>query len=162
MSIGPVLAEPGEANNFQADFVAQVADAFALVTGGNLVAEMTLDPAALGKSAWLANSALLTHRGDARATLNYGNRFALDLWECDWARFTATPSSATAPDEDAAAREAMMQRVTEKGFVSGYSGRRASLRGRLFMIEDVTVWRLKHASGESFGVAALVKRVRRL
>jgi hypothetical protein len=162
MSIGPVLAEPGEDNNFQDDYVSRVAEAFARVTGGDLVAELRLDPAMAGKSAWLAKYALLTHRGDAKATLNYGNHFALDLWECDWAQFTATPSAATAPDEDSAARDAMMRQVAEKGFVSGYCGRRASLRGTLFMIEDVTVWRLSNANGDSLGVAALVKRVRRL
>jgi hypothetical protein len=158
MTIGPVLARPDAANGFQGDFVARVARSFAHVTGRDLFAEAGIDPAEPGASAWRGSFALLTHRGDAAALLNYGNRFALDLWEMDWDQFTATPSAATAPDDDIAERRQMMDQVARSGFVSGYEGRRISRSGRLFVIRDVTVWRLSEPDGGGFGVAAFFRQ----
>jgi hypothetical protein len=162
MSIGPVLAMPDGTNGFQKDFVARVARAFAHVTGRDLFAEAGIDPAAAGLSAWSGNFALLTHRGDPEAMLNYGNRFALDLWECHWDQFIRTPSRATAPADDVKERTTMMDKVSRDGFVSGYQGRRISRSGKLFLIRDVTVWQLREPSGDSFGVAAFFRNYRRL
>lgn len=145
-------------NGFQGDFVARVARSFAHVTGRDLFAEAGMHPAAAGASAWNASFALLTHRGDAAAVLNYGNRFVLDLWEMDWDQFTATPSAATAPDDDVEERRQMMDQVARAGFVSGYDGRRISRTGRLFVIRDVTVWRLDERDGGNFGIAAFFRR----
>jgi hypothetical protein len=160
MGIGPVLAMPDAANGFQNDFIARAARSFAYVTGRDLFAEAGLDPAAPGEAAWAGNFALLTHRGDADAMLNYGNRFALDLWECDWEQFIRTPSRATAPADDVEERSAMMAKVARTGFVSGYEGRRISRSGRLFLIRNVTVWQLREPSGDSFGVAAFFRDFR--
>ncbi len=156
MTFGPVLAAPGEENDFHDAFVQKVLASHVCVTGRPLLPDLS------GRDVWSGDFALLTHRGDPRAMLNYGNHFALDLWECDWDQFTATPSSATAPEEGRAAREAMMQQVIQNGFVTGYSGRRISRTGRLFLIQDVTIWRLLEESGESFGVAAFFRRYQRL
>jgi hypothetical protein len=158
--LGPVLQQPAVENAWQGGHVAQLADAFARITGRDLVLEMKLDSARLGQSAWDGDFALLSHRGDQQAMLNYGNRFALDLWQCDWAGFVGMPSAATAPDDDVAERGAMMAAVAKDGFVSGYSGRRISAKGRLFRIENATIWRLIDRYGEPFGVAATFRTVR--
>ena len=157
MGIGPVLAMPDVGNGFQGDFVLRVARSFAHVTGRDLLAEAGIDAAAPGMSAWRGRFALLTHRGDQDAMLNYGNRFGLDLWECSWDQFTQTPSTATAPEGDVEERTQMMEAVARNGFVSGYEGRRISRSGRLFLIRNVTVWRLAEPSGTSFGVAAFFR-----
>lgn len=162
MGIGPVLARPDAANDFQGDFVARVMRSFAHVTGRDLFAETGIDPASAGVSAWMGNFALLTHRGDPDAMLNYGNRFALDLWNCDWDQFIRTPSRATAPAGDVEERTVLMDEVARDGFVSGYDGRRISRGGRLFLICNVTVWQLREPSGESFGVAAFFRHIRSL
>ena len=162
MTLGPLLAAPAPENNYQAAFVARVADAFVRVTGKNLITEATLDPMALGKSAWAGDFALLTHRGDERATLNYGNRFALGLWEMDWSSFIATPSGDTAPHNASTARDLLMEKVSKDNFVTGYEGERISRSGRRFLIEDVTVWRLLDEQGQSFGMAAFFRRFRYL
>ncbi len=156
MSIGPVLAMPGEENDYQDAFVQKALASHARVTGRPLL------PGLKGQDVWSGDFALLTHRGDPQAMLNYGNTFALGLWGCDWQQFTATPSSATAPDDDRALREAMMQQVVRDGFVSGYEGRRVSRTGRPFLIQDVTIWRLLEENGDSFGVAAFFSRYRHL
>lgn len=155
--IGPVLSPPGAENAYQAGFVMRVADSFARVTGGDLFSEAGIDRAMPGRSAWEGNFALLTHRGDDAATLNYANRFALRLWDCDWTQLTAMPSAATAPEGDFAEREALMREVAAKGFVRAYSGRRIARTGRLFRIENVTVWRLIDPGGAAFGVGAFFK-----
>jgi len=160
--LGPKLSVPGPENDWHAGHVARLAEAFARVTGRDLVAEMKLDPARLGQSAWEGDFALLSHRGDAQATLNYGNRFALELWQCDWAAFTALPSAATAPADDVPERAAMMAAAASHGFVTGYAGRRISAKGKLFRIENGTIWRLMDAGGEPFGVAALFRDFTRL
>jgi len=156
MSFGPVLAAPGEENDFQNTFVQQVLASHLRMVGKPLLAGLS------GRDAWSGDFALLTHRGDAQAVLNYGNRFALDLWECDWDQFTTTPSSATAPQQGRAERAAMMQQVVRDGFVCGYDGQRVSRTGLAFLIQDVTIWRLQDEKDESFGVAAFFRRYQRL
>jgi hypothetical protein len=160
--LGPVLTLPGPENDWQAAHVARLADAFARVIGRDLIRDMKLDPARLGRSAWEGRFALLSHRGDGNATLNYANRFALDLWELDWDSLVTTPSAATAPDGDIAERSAMMAAVAKDGFVSGYSGRRISASGKRFRIENATIWRLLDAKGQPFGVAATFQCFTRL
>jgi hypothetical protein len=162
MSIGPSLSPPDAANAWQGAFVARVADSFARVTGRSLYQEAGFDPAAPGLAAWTGPFALLCHRGDAEATLNYGNQFVLHLWECGWGDLVTMPSAATAPPEDVAEREALMERVAREGFAAGYSGRRISRSGRLFRIENARVWRLLDASGENFGVGAFFRDFRYL
>lgn len=155
MTLGPILALPTEANDFQDAYIRRVAASFARVTGA------PLRPSGLsGRAFWLGDFALLTHRGDDQATLNYGNEFALRLWEASWAEFTATPSAATAPREDHTSRDAVMQKVARDNFVRGYSGRRISRKGRPFIIQDVTIWRLLDENGAAFGVGAVFSNVR--
>jgi hypothetical protein len=151
------LAAPTPDNNYQANFIARVVRAFARVTGGDLIAEAGLDPAELGKSAWEGQFALLTH--DPGAILTYGNRFALDLWEMDWETLVRTPSRQTAPDEDRAARDVIMAEVERSGFTRSYAGRRVSHSGKLFRIENATVFTLIDEEGAGFGTGAFFKSV---
>ena len=150
MPIGPTLGAPSQANDYHGDFAARVVASFARAIG----AAMDTGGAASGRDIYFGDFALLTHKGDAETTLNYGNALALRLWDCDWDFFTALPSARTAPPDVGAGRDQMMQRVARDNFVSGYSGRRISATGRLFLIHDVTIWRLLDETGNSFGVGA--------
>ena len=154
------MSAPSAANAWQGAHVARVVAAFARVTGGDLVAEAGLDPAALGRSAWEGNFALLTH--DTNAILTYGNRFALDLWEMDWETLVRTPSRETAPEEDRAARAQIMAAVDRDGFTRSYTGRRVSRSGKFFRIENATVFTLRDEEGAGFGTGAFFKSVTRL
>lgn len=154
------LPAPAEANDWHGAFIARVADAFARVTGGDLVAEAGLDPAHLGRSAWEGDFALLTH--DLSSILTYGNRFVLDLWEMDWQTLVRTPSRHTAPEEDRAARAALLAAVARDGFTRGYGGRRVSRTGKLFRIENATVFTLIDETGAAFGTGAFFRTVTRL
>jgi hypothetical protein len=112
MNLGPVLAAPGEENDYQNAYIERVLASYARVTG-----KPAMVTGRTGRSVWSGDFALLTHRGDPQAMLNYGNALALRLWECGWDQFRATPSSATAPEEGRAARAEMMQQVVQRGFV---------------------------------------------
>ena len=149
------MEQPASANDFQSAIVAKLAASFDRATGGDLVREAGLDPAALGRSAWDGKFALLSHGPDA--ILTYANRFALELWEMDWQAMQKTPSSATAPPEDRAARADLMRKVASDGFARHYTGRRVSAKGRFFLIQDVTVWTCKDEKGAAFGAGAFFK-----
>jgi hypothetical protein len=155
MPIGPILDRPAQANAWQDDYIKRVAGSFMRVTGAPLLQSQTP-----GQGAWLGDFALLTHRGDDDGTLNYGNQFALNLWECGWEDFIGLPSAVTAPPEDRPSRAVAMQKVAQDNFVRGYSGRRISRKGRLFIIEDGIIWRLLDETGEAFGIGAWFKTVR--
>ena len=158
MDIGPALSLPGEDNDFHNEFVARVGRSFGRVTGRDFFADTGIDPKNAGRGAWAGSFALLTHRGDEKAMLNYANPFAMRLWECGWDALVSSPSSATAPAQDSEARDVLLDKVARDNFVSGYSGRRVSFTGRLFLIQDVTVWRLLDESSASFGVGAFFRR----
>lgn len=159
MTLGPILPPPDAGNAWHDAFVRRLLGAFTRISGRDLGAELGMGPAPPGRFFHDGDFALLSHRGDEDATLNYGNGRALALWECDWAQFTAMASRLTAPREGRGARAAMMDQVVTKGFVAGYSGERISRTGRRFLIQDGIVWRLRDADGTPFGVAAFVPRV---
>ena len=48
----------------------------------------------------------------------------------------------------------MMAAAASHGFVSGYAGRRISAKGKLFRIQNGTIWRLVDGVGQAFGMAA--------
>lgn len=159
------MDQPAPDNDWQSSFVARIAASFGRATGGDLIAAAGLDPAEphfrnIGRSAWDGNFALLTH--DRNAILTYGNRFTLDLWEMDWQTLVRTPSRLTAPEEDRAARAVIMAQVERDGFTSAYSGRRVSRTGRLFLIENATVWTMCDEKGAGFGTGAFFKSIVRL
>lgn len=159
METGPILPPPGRDNDWHSAFVRRLLDAFTRATGRDLALDLGAGTESLGRFFYDGDFALLSHRGDTDAMLNYGNARALALWECDWARFTAMSSRRTAPEAGRAAREAMMAEVKAKGFVQGYQGERISPSGRRFLICDTTVWRLQDKAGAGFGIAAFVPRV---
>ncbi len=152
---------PSADNDWQSGFVARLVASFDRATGGDLVREAGLDPAALGKGAWEGHFALLSHSNDA--ILTYANRFALGLWEMDWQTMLLTPSRETAPQgEDRDTRAALLDQVSRKGFIRNYTGRRISRSGRLFFIENATVWTMRDETGVAFGTGAFFKSVARL
>ena len=117
-------------------------------------------PLIWARAPWEGQFALLTH--DPNAILNYANRFALDLWEMDWETLVRTPSRDTAPEEDRAARALIMAQVERDGFTRSYTGRRVSRTGRLFLIENATVFTLTDEEGAGFGTGAFFKSVKYL
>lgn len=110
-------------------------------------------------SRWLFDApfAVVSHGTEGEPIFNYGNRLALKLFEMNWQEFTALPSHLSAEPVNQAEREALLRTVTQKGFISDYSGIRIAKSGRRFRIGNATVWNLLDEQGEHAGQAALIR-----
>lgn len=101
---------------------------------------------------------VVSHGIEADPILNYGNRRALDLWECSWEQLTRTPSRLTAEPENQDERARMLQVAALQGFFAGYRGVRISSTGRRFLVENATVWNVVDERGARVGQAATFSR----
>ena len=128
-------------------------------TGSNLAG---IQPPALEEDwgRWLfeAPFVLLSHGTEPDPVLNYGNRMALDLWEMDWAQFTAMPSRLTAETPEREERARLLESVSRQGYSSNYSGVRFARSGRRFRIVNASVWNVLDADGSPRGQAAFFEK----
>ena len=113
------------------------------------------DPAELAKKVFTAPFILVSHGTETDPVLNYGNAYALALWEMPWDEFTRTPSRLTAEAPDREERVRLLAAVTQRGFIDDYSGVRISKTGRHFNISRATVWNLISEDGQPRGQAAM-------
>lgn len=146
MSIVPAAYRlPGAAER-----IMLVADSFRRLLGCDLVVPGD-DPVA---QLWDAPLAIVAHGTQDDPVFFFGNRCALDAFECDVDSFIAMPSrlSAEAPLRDE--RQALLDRVTRHGFIDDYAGIRISAKGRRFAIRQAIVWNLIAVDGTRHGQAA--------
>lgn len=136
--------------------LALLADSFARLIGRPLVKPPT--PSGF----WRAPRAIVAHGLEADPVFFYGNRLALELFETPARDFIRLPSRASAEAALQAARERLMARVTERGYVDDYEGVRISATGRRFRIEGAVVWNVTDAAGVMVGQAATFDRWTRL
>ncbi|MGH7255065.1 MAG: MEKHLA domain-containing protein [Nitrospirales bacterium] len=101
---------------------------------------------------------VVSHGTQDDPVLNYGNRAALELWELDWDRLTATPSRLTAEPTNRADRKRMLARAATHGYVDDYSGVRLSATGRRFRVERALIWNILDPQGRVAGQAATFSR----
>ena len=102
---------------------------------------------------------LVSHNGAEDPILNYGNPFALKLWEMEWEDFTSTPSRLTAEIDRREKREEMLQIAKEKGWFDGYEGVRISKSGKRFRISNAVIWNVLDGEGKKIGQAAWFEEV---
>ena len=112
------------------------------------------DDGALWRALWDAPRVVVAHGVQPDPVFCYGNRLALELFELDWAAFTALPSRYSAEPLDREERAALLDRVSRFGFIDDYAGVRISSTGRRFRIRRATVWNLIDADGVYRGQAA--------
>ena len=98
--------------------------------------------------------AVVSHDTARDPVFNYGNRFALDLFEMRWEKFTSLPSRLSAEPIHRDERARLLEEVSRKGFIDNYRGVRIARSGRRFMIERAVVWNLTDDSGDFVGQAA--------
>ncbi len=104
---------------------------------------------------WDAPFAVVAHGTEADPIFFYGNRYALQCFEMGFEEFARLPSRLSAEPLAQEAREKLLAKVLQRGFVDGYSGMRIAKSGRRFMIQDCTVWDLLDAQGNRHGQAAI-------
>ncbi|MDO8927344.1 MAG: MEKHLA domain-containing protein [Sideroxyarcus sp.] len=125
------------------------------LTGKQLLEGVPVDIAALRIAVWNAPRAIVAHGTEDDPLFFYGNRLALQLFEMSFAEFTQLPSRLSAEPLAQEAREKLLAKVTQQGYVDNYSGLRIASSGRRFMITDCTVWNLADEQGGYHGQAAV-------
>lgn len=118
-------------------------------------------PAGADAARWLYEDApfcLLAHDGSADPRFVYANVSAQRCFEYAWDELVGMPSRLSAVADAREEREQMLASVAQRGCARGYRGLRVAKSGRRFWIEDVSVWNLVDAQGESHGQAATYRR----
>lgn len=130
--------------------IAVIAASFERLLGRPLVAVGGTPVAAL----WAAPAAIVAHGTQADPLFFFGNRTALELFECSPEQFTGMPSRLSAEPMLRDERRALLERVGRDGFIADYAGVRISATGRRFRIEQAIVWNLVDERGAVHGQAA--------
>ena len=131
--------------------IALIAESFERLLGRRLV-DTGNDPV---RALWEAPCAILAHGTQPDPVFFFGNRYALDAFECDVADFIRMPSRLSAEAPLREERQALLDRVTQEGFIEDYSGVRITATGRRFPIENAIVWNLVEKAGSCAGQAAM-------
>ena len=132
--------------------------------GRDLLTDLPPDASELARSRALfeAPFAVLSHGTEPSPIYNYGNRFALDLWEMSWDAWLKMPSRQSAEPDLREERDRVLKAVSDRGYIEHYTGVRISSTGRRFRIQDVTVWNLTDDAGNRSGQAAVYRHYQRL
>ncbi len=109
----------------------------------------------LREALWNAPRAIVAHGTEADPIFFYGNRLALEWFEMSEAEFAQLPSRLSAEPMAQEARVKLLEKVSQQGYIDGYSGMRIASSGKRFMISDCTVWNLTDAYGIHHGQAAV-------
>lgn len=143
---------PNEANQFHRQHIALLSDSYRRLLGRPLL-DVANDQD-LGRQAFEADFALLSHDTQADPVFNYANNTALELFELSWAELITMPSRLSAEPVNRQERESLLARVTSDGYIDDYSGVRISKSGKRFLIQNATVWNVVDSDGRYRGQAA--------
>jgi PAS domain-containing protein len=127
-----------------------IADSYQRLTGRSLLAEGSDPITAL----WSLPQVVLAHGTESDPVFFYGNRKALELFELTPEQIIRMPSRLSAEPLQREAREELLLRVTQHGFIDDYEGIRVSSSGKRFRIKQATVWNLIDDQGKLHGQAA--------
>jgi hypothetical protein len=130
--------------------IALIASSFARLVGRPLIAPGD-DPVT---GLWSAPAVIVAHGTEADPMFFFGNRRALAVFECDAAQFTRMPSRLSAEAPLRRERQALLDQVAARGFITDYAGVRITAKGRRFRIDQAIVWNLVDEAGERQGQAA--------
>lgn len=132
-----------------------IVSSYQRITGKTLIGDVPSELSALRDALWNAPRAIVAHGTEDDPIFFYGNRLALQLFEMNADEFARLPSRLSAEPLAQEARVTLLEKVTQQGYVDGYSGMRIAKSGRRFMIADTTVWNLLDAAGIRHGQAAV-------
>lgn len=97
---------------------------------------------------------VLAHSTEDDPTFIYANQAAQACFGYSLEEFLALPSRLSAEAPEQAARQALLEKISRDGFMTGYSGVRVAKSGKRFIIEDGIVWELVDRAGTRHGQAA--------
>lgn len=151
------MTEPGPDNTWLSEHAELLIASYFRVTGRELV-EQKGTREELARALYEAPYGVVSHGVSEDPVFNYGNRTALGLFEMSWREFVKLPSRESAEALNREARQKLLERVNEFGFVDGYRGVRISSTGRRFRIEGTTVWNVVDENNVYRGQAAVFYR----
>lgn len=131
--------------------IALIADSFARLLGRDLV-DASADPVA---ALWLAPQAIVAHGTEGDPLFFFANRKALQAFRASLDQFIGMPSRLSAEAPLREERQALLDRVSARGFIDDYAGVRVALDGTRFRIDGATVWNLIDDAGNRHGQAAM-------
>ena len=146
-------------NNYHQEHVSMMLKNLKRWTAYDLIEEYGFSADKLGEEIFNADFYILSHNNAIDPILTYGNNRVLQLWEISWEELTQMHSRDTAKPVEQIDRQALMDRVKEYNYVSGYEGIRVSKKGMEFKILDVTIWNLFSDNDDPYGQAAWFKFV---
>ncbi|MFA6120408.1 MAG: MEKHLA domain-containing protein [Sideroxydans sp.] len=132
-----------------------IVESYQHLTGKRLISVVPSDAVELRTALWEAPRAIVAHGTETDPIFFYGNRLALRLFEMSEEEFVRLPSRLSAEPMAQEARVRLLEKVSQQGYVDGYSGMRIAKSGRRFMITDTTVWNLLDEAGVNHGQAAV-------
>ena len=138
---------------------AMILDSFRRLIGHDLI-ERSGDAAEDARRLFDLPLAVLAHDTAPQPLLDWANLAAARAFDATPEALLGLPSSRTAPADAVADRRALFEVLARQGFVTGYSGERVSLKGRRFVIDDVTVLEVTDAAGQLAGHAAVIGSTR--
>ncbi|MDQ5888115.1 MAG: hypothetical protein QG667_1408 [Pseudomonadota bacterium] len=148
----PHLTAPDTPSEWRERHLRRLLDSYRRCTGREL---LPLNPSqALAPQLWAAPRVIVSHGTEADPVLNYGNLAALQRWQMPWQQLVSTPSRLTAEPLAREERAALLQRVTEHGYIDDYSGVRIAANGQRFRIRQAVVWNIVDENGVYCGQAA--------
>lgn len=103
------------------------------------------------------SAVIACHNNAQDPVFQYGNARALEVFEMNFEDFTKLPSRFSAEPLERSEREKLLQEVSDKGYISNYSGVRISSTGKRFLIKNATVWNMLDATGEYKGQAVVFR-----
>lgn len=136
-----------------------LAESYYRLTGEELV-NKNIQGKDLAEVLYKAPFVVVSHGTEVDPIFNFANQKAQELWEMDWEEFTQTPSRLSAESISQTARQELLAKAQEKGYVTGYNGIRISKSGKKFHILNTTLWNLSDEAGNYKGQAAMFREWR--
>ena len=102
-----------------------------------------------------APAIVLMHGTQADPIFCFANLAAQKQWGYSWAEFVLLPSRFSIEPDGQAARELLLARAREHGFIDDYAGVRIARDGRRFNISGVILWNVDDEHGVARGQAAV-------
>jgi PAS domain-containing protein len=134
----------------QAARITLIADSHARLVGKKLVA----GSGDIIEAMWHAPQAIVAHGTEVDPLFFYANLAALSAFGAALDQFVGMPSRLSAEAPLREERQALLDRVSARGYIDDYAGTRVRLDGTRFRIDNAVVWNLIDESGRRQGQAA--------
>jgi len=90
------------------------------------------------------------------------NNAALSIFKVSLEQVIGKPTTITAPESEQKERNELLNQVDSHGFIQNYKGIRVASDGKLFQIENATIWNVVDGKSQKIGQAVIIYRSKML